>query len=111
MKARLSIDLEADAAYLKVSDNTVVRTSEVSPGVQVDLDEYNMVVGVEVLALDVEIPVEELTTKYHMREEQMLILGAIRPSVTSFVARQVNSGGVTMAGRTVKDAGGVLTTV
>jgi uncharacterized protein YuzE len=88
MTATLTVDFAADAAYLALSDNEVVETREVSPGVLVDLDDLRMVVGVEVLALDAFIPRERLISDYHMRSEDVSILDQVRPSVTTFVQRQ-----------------------
>jgi uncharacterized protein YuzE len=84
----IDVDFAADAAYLALSDNEVVETREVSPGVLVDLDDLRMVVGVEVLALDAFIPRERLISDYHMRSEDVSILDQVRPSVTTFVQRQ-----------------------
>ncbi len=84
----ITVDCNADAAYLQVSDGTVVRTEEVAPGVLVDLDEYRMAVGVEVLELDVLLPVDLLIREYHVPRDAVEALGRVRPTVTSFVSRQ-----------------------
>lgn len=88
MDPTLSVDFTADAAYLLLNDHEVVRTCEVAHGVQVDLDEYDMVAGVEVLDLDAVIPRSELIDRFHVRDEQLFILDSVRPSVSSFVSRQ-----------------------
>jgi uncharacterized protein YuzE len=88
MTANLTVDFTADAAYLTLSDNEIVETCEVATGVLVDLDDMRVVVGVEVLALDVHIPRDRLVTDYHMRSEDLAVLDNIRPTVTSFVQRQ-----------------------
>jgi uncharacterized protein YuzE len=48
---QIETDDEADAAYVRVSDAPVVRTSEVADGIIVDFDADNEMVGVEVLGL------------------------------------------------------------
>lgn len=48
---KLRIDEEADALHLQLSDTPVVESEEVVPGVIVDYDESNQVVGIEVLHL------------------------------------------------------------
>ena len=48
---RLQIDNEADALYLTLGDADVVGSEEIVPGVIVDYDETESVVGVEVLYL------------------------------------------------------------
>lgn len=48
---RLRIDEEADALHLQLIDVPVVESEEVAPGVIVDYDDANQVVGIEVLYL------------------------------------------------------------
>lgn len=85
--ARLTVDFEADAAYLQVSDKPVAETREAAPGIQVDLDQYGCAVGIEVLELSLEIPADEIIRKFHLRHDDMETLKRIRPDVTSFVTR------------------------
>ena len=44
---RLNIDKKADALYLRLDDSRIVESEEVSPGVMLDYNESNEVVGVE----------------------------------------------------------------
>ena len=46
---KLRIDQEADALYLRLHDSKIVESEQVAPGVIVDFDGKNKVVGVEVL--------------------------------------------------------------
>ena len=48
---RLNVDKEADALYLRLDDSPIVESEEVSPGVVLDYNESNEVVGVEMLHL------------------------------------------------------------
>ena len=48
---KLSIDKQADALYLRLDDSPIVESEEVSPGVVLDYNESNEVVGVEMLRL------------------------------------------------------------
>ena len=48
---KLTVDKEADALYLLLDDSSIVETEEVSPGVILDYNENNEVVGVEMLYL------------------------------------------------------------
>jgi uncharacterized protein YuzE len=48
---KLNVDSEADALYLRLDDSTIVESEEVSPGVVLDYNESNEVVGVEMLYL------------------------------------------------------------
>ena len=48
---KLHIDKKADALYLRLDDSAIVESEEVSPGVVLDYNEANEVVGVEMLNL------------------------------------------------------------
>ena len=48
---KLNVDKEADALYLRLDDSPTVESEEVSPGVVLDYNESNEVVGVEMLHL------------------------------------------------------------
>lgn len=48
---KLHVDKEADALYLRLDDSPIVESEEVSPGVVLDYNESNEVVGVELLHL------------------------------------------------------------
>lgn len=48
---KLHIDKESDALYLRLDDSRIVESQEVSPGVVLDFNERNDVVGVEMLNL------------------------------------------------------------
>lgn len=46
---KLHVDKEADALYLRLDDSNIVESEEVSPGVVLDYNEDNELVGVEML--------------------------------------------------------------
>ena len=48
---KLKIDKEADALYMRLDDSPVVESQEVAPGVVLDFNAANEVVGVEMLHL------------------------------------------------------------
>lgn len=48
---KLHVDKEAAAFYLRLDDSAIVESEEVSPGVVLDYNELNEVVGVEMLYL------------------------------------------------------------
>ena len=48
---KLSVDRKTDALYLRLDDSLIVESEEVSPGVVLDYNESNEVVGVEMLHL------------------------------------------------------------
>jgi uncharacterized protein YuzE len=46
---KLKIDKEADAVYLRLDESKIMESEEISPGVVLDFNERNEVVGVEIL--------------------------------------------------------------
>ena len=50
---KLSVDKKADALYLRLDASPIVESEEVSPGVMLDYNESNQVVGVEMLHLSI----------------------------------------------------------
>jgi uncharacterized protein YuzE len=48
---KLHVDPEADALYLRLNDSRIIDSEEVSPGVVLDYDAKDEVVGVEILSL------------------------------------------------------------
>ena len=48
---KIKIDEKADALYLRIDDSIIIESEEVTPGVIIDFNENNQVVGVEILNL------------------------------------------------------------
>ena len=48
---RLRVDQKTDALYLIIDDSPIVGSEEVSPGIIVDFNDANDVVGIEILNL------------------------------------------------------------
>lgn len=61
---KLKVDEKGDALYLRLDDSRIVESQEVSPGVVIDYNESNEVVGVEILNLSRRAP------KLNLRELQ-----------------------------------------
>lgn len=53
---RLQIDKKADALHLRLDDSAIVESVEVVPGVVLDFNEAEEVVGVELLRLSARSP-------------------------------------------------------
>ena len=53
---KLKVDEKADALYLRLDDSTIVDSEEVSPGVVLDFNDKEQVVGVEILNLSTRTP-------------------------------------------------------
>ena len=59
---KLRVDEEADALYLSLDESKIIESEEVSPGVVLDFNELNQVVGIEILNLS------KRTPKLNLRE-------------------------------------------
>ena len=57
---KLKVDQQADALYLSLSEARASRSEEVSPGIIIDYDEQDHVVGVEMLYLSKRAPDTEI---------------------------------------------------
>ena len=53
---RLHVDKEADALYLRLDDSKIIESDEVAPGIVLDFNEQNEVVGIEMLYLSKRSP-------------------------------------------------------
>ncbi len=53
---RMQYDEKADALYLRLDDSKIVDSQEVQPGIVLDFDANNQVVGIEVLRLKERVP-------------------------------------------------------
>ncbi len=58
---KLSIDKEGDALYLRLDDSTIVESEEIAPGIVLDYNEAEQVVGIEMLNLSKRSPEISLT--------------------------------------------------
>ena len=52
---KLKVDKENDALYLRLDESEIIESEEVQPGVILDFDKNNRVVGVEILALSTRV--------------------------------------------------------
>jgi uncharacterized protein YuzE len=57
---RLKVDRESDALYLRLDETAVVESEEIQPGVVLDYDAADNVVGVEILNLSKRVAPERL---------------------------------------------------
>ncbi len=53
---RLHVDKQADALHFRLDDSTIVESVEVAPGVVLDYNQAEQVVGVEMLGLSTRSP-------------------------------------------------------
>jgi uncharacterized protein YuzE len=59
---KLKVDKESDALYFRLDEAAVVESEEVQPGVILDFDKENRVVGIEILGIGSRVPLEQLRT-------------------------------------------------
>lgn len=59
---RIKVDKATDALYFRLDENRVVESEEVRPGVILDYDEHDRVVGVEFLGVSARATAEELSS-------------------------------------------------
>ena len=59
---RIEMDKNSDALYFRLHENKIVDSEEVQPGVILDFDENDQVVGVEFLAVSKRATTQELSS-------------------------------------------------
>jgi len=59
---RIKVDKENDALYFRLDEKRIVESEEVRPGVILDFDENDQVVGVEFLGISARATAEELSS-------------------------------------------------
>ena len=59
---RIKVDKESDALYFRLDEKRIVESEEVRPGVILDYDEEDRVVGVEFLGISRRASKEELSS-------------------------------------------------
>jgi uncharacterized protein YuzE len=59
---RIKIDMNSDALYFRLDERRIVESEEVRPGVILDYDEDDRVVGVEFLGISKRASKEELSS-------------------------------------------------
>lgn len=53
---KLKVDESADALYLRLDESKIAESEEVSPGIILDFNEKNQVVGIEILRISKRVP-------------------------------------------------------
>jgi uncharacterized protein YuzE len=53
-------DQKTDALYLRLDDSKIIESAEVQPGIALDFDANNQVVGVEILRVKERVPSADL---------------------------------------------------
>jgi uncharacterized protein YuzE len=53
---KVTVDKEADALYMRLSDTRIHDSEEVKPGVILDYDDQNNLIGIEILRVSKQVP-------------------------------------------------------
>jgi len=57
---KVHFDEEADAVYLRLDESEIVESEEVQPGIVLDFDQNEQVVGIEILQVKERVPMANL---------------------------------------------------
>ncbi|MBM4122532.1 MAG: DUF2283 domain-containing protein [Nitrospira sp.] len=57
---KVHFDEKADAIYLRLDDSKIIESEEVQPGVVLDYNDQNQIVGVEILRVKSRVPLANL---------------------------------------------------
>lgn len=57
---KMHYDQKTDALYLRLDDSKIIESAEVQPGIVLDYDVNNQVVGVEILRVKERVPSADL---------------------------------------------------
>lgn len=90
MSVTVNIDTVVNAAHITLSEQPVARTVEYSDHIMVDVDEFELVVGIEFLDLGTNLPIDDLAATFHLHSDVVDQLRLIGPDVVSFL--QLTSG-------------------
>lgn len=63
-KPIVTVDREAGAAYVTLTDTVIVKTVHFAQDVVIDVDKDNVIEGVELLSLDVQIDLDEMARQF-----------------------------------------------
>jgi len=61
---RIKVDKEADALYFLLDENKIIESEEVQPGVILDFDHSNQVVGFEILNVSKRTSLKDLSSMH-----------------------------------------------
>ena len=59
---RIRVDKENDALYFRLDESRIVESEEIQPGIILDFDENNQVIGIEFLGISSRASEEELSS-------------------------------------------------
>lgn len=57
---KVHFDEKADALYMRLDDSKIIESEEVQPGIVLDYNEHNQLVGIEILRVQSRVPLANL---------------------------------------------------
>jgi uncharacterized protein YuzE len=63
---RIKVDMESDALYFRLCEDLIEESEEIAPGIIVDYNKDGKVVGIEVIGIKEQFPIEDLS---HLKVE------------------------------------------
>ncbi len=57
---KVHFDEKADAVYMRLDDSKIIESQEVQPGVILDFNKENQVIGIEILRVKERVPLAKL---------------------------------------------------
>ncbi len=57
---KVHFDEKADAVYIRLDDSKIIESQEVQPGIILDFNKENQVVGIEILRVKERVPLAKL---------------------------------------------------
>ena len=99
MNIELTIDQSANSAYIRLLNKPVKSSKVVNDDIIIDLDDMNLVIGIEILDLEAEIPFTELMSEFHVHSSTVELLRRLRPSISGFMSGFSSDGAIVPASR------------
>lgn len=73
-KPIVTVDREAGAAYVTLTDTMIVKTVHFTEDVVIDVDKDNAIESVELLSLDVQIDLDEMARQFVLPDDVRAVL-------------------------------------
>ncbi|TDW91123.1 DUF2283 domain-containing protein [Kribbella sp. VKM Ac-2566] len=93
----IEVDTVLDTAYIRLAESPVARTVEHNEEINIDLDSFNVAIGIELLAEGAPVPFTDLVERYHVHTDVVELLRLIRPDVASYLELTKGNDGTTRA--------------
>ncbi|MCM0618755.1 DUF2283 domain-containing protein [Nocardioides bruguierae] len=94
MSIIITLDPGIDAGYIRLSADEVADTIEFNEQILVDVDEFGVAVGIELLEQSAALPFAELVSQFHVHSDVVDLLRLIRPDLESFLTVSQGTDGV-----------------